>query len=245
MATYTQANVEAATDRLGATWAQIVAMVATTEATNARTGSDTLIDDINALGLPKSLIMGAGAVSAQTALLAAGLKGLLAPAFTTEVRALNSDIGGFTAFAQNNAGMMYSSDFRDLCAALGITITATYVYKMTPQTLATFAATAATTGTFVGTGSLDTSLYGPVQCELYITNDIDSSTAVTLTMVKADATTEQKVVNLTTADDNTESVAVGTSTDVYTDVSAISITGGTSGDAFTVRTKALRAPAVS
>jgi hypothetical protein len=68
---------------------------------------------------------------------------------------------------------MYSSDFRDLAAACGITISATYVYKMTPQTLATFAATGAAAGTFVGTGSLDTTLYGPVQCELLITVDIE------------------------------------------------------------------------
>ena len=245
MATYVQADVEALTDRLGATWAAVVAMVAATEASSVRTGTDTLVADLAALSLAKGIVLGAGALSAQTAALAAGMKALIAPAFTTEVRALNSDIGGFTAFAAANTGMMYSSDFRDLCTALGITITATYVYKMTPQTLATFAATAATTGTFVGTGSLDTSLYGPVQCELLITVDISSATAVTLTMVKSDATTESKVVNLTTADDIGEAVAVGTSSNVYVDCSAVAVTGATNLDAFTVRTKALRAPALS
>jgi hypothetical protein len=242
MATFTTANVTALTDRLGATWAQLVAMGAATEATNARTGAATLKTDLEALSIEKGLVLGSGVVALIAAL--DDVEGLTASSFTTGLRALNSDLGGFSAYALANS-IMYSSDFRDLCAAAGITIAATYVYKMSPQTLLTFAVTGATTGTPVTTGALDTSLYGPVQCEILITSDISSATTVNLTMVKADATTQVKTVNLTTADDTGEAVAIGLSTDVYVDCSGVTISGGTNGDAFTVRTKALRAPSVS
>lgn len=243
MATFALADVETLTDRLGAIWAALVAVGASTEVDDVQTGTTTLVADLAGLSLAKGIVLGSGALSLQTAL--ADFEGNVTSPFTTVVRALNSDLGGFNSFAADNASLRYSSDFRDLCAELGITINAQYVYKLTPQTLATFAATGATTGTFTGTGTLDTSLYGPVQCELLITDDVDSSTTVNLTMVKSDTTTEVKTVNLTTADDTGEAVDIGLSTDVYVDCSAVAITGGTSGDAFTVRTKALRAPSVS
>lgn len=240
MATFVAADITALTDRIGAIWKRNTDITAATAASEMLAGTGTLITDLSALSLDKGIVAGSAALALQTA---AATPYLPASAFSTLVRALNSDVGGLSAYAVTNS-LMYYQYFADLCAALSITIAPAVVYKATNQTLATFAATGATTGTFTGTGSLDTSLYGPVQCEVYVTDDIGSSTTVTLTMVKADDTTQSKVVNLTTSHVAGSAVAIGTSTDVYKDCSGIAITGGTTGDAFTVRTKILRTPAL-
>jgi hypothetical protein len=239
------ADVVAITDRLGAIYKRNLAVASATAATDVSgTGMTDLIADVDGLGLAKSYYYGSATIALQTAALAK--IGLLDAAdFATILRLLNSDVGGFTAYAVAQAGAFkYSSSFRDLCALNSITVAPLWVYNESTQTLATFAATGATTGTTVLTGTNDTSLYGPLACELIVTNDIDSSTTVTLTMLKRDGTTASKTVNLTTSDVATTVKAIGTSTDLYDDCTAIAVTGATSGDAFTVRTKILRSPAV-
>jgi hypothetical protein len=239
------ADVVAITDRLGAIWKRNLDVAGVTEATDvSATGMDDLLDDIDGLGVLKNYYYSKAAVDLQAAALArVGL--LAATDFAPILRLLNSDVGGFTAYAVAQAGAFkYSSSFRDLCALNSITVAPLWVYNEANQTLATFTVTGATTGTFSGTGSNDTSLYGPLACELLITNDIGSATAVTLTMLKRDGTTENKTVNLAGTETIGDVAAIGTSSNLYDDVTACAVTGATASDAWTVRTKILRSPAV-
>jgi hypothetical protein len=238
------ADVIVLTDRLGAIWKRNLDVAAATAATDVSgTGMTDLVADVNSLA--KNYQYGKAALDLQAAALAA--KGLLAASdFATFLRALAGDLGGFTAYAAGQGGAFkYSEHFRDLCALANVQAPAAlWVFKATNQTLATFAVTGATTGTFTGTGIVDTMLYGPLACELLITDDIGSSTTVTLTMLKRDGTTQSKTVNLTTSHHSGDTVAVGTGTDLYDDCNAIAVAGATSGDAFTVRAKVLRTPTI-
>lgn len=241
------ADVVALTDRLGAVWKRNLAVAAATAATDVSgTGMTDLVADVNSLGLAKNYNIGKAAIDLQVVALAS--KGLLQGGdFATLLRLLIGDTGGFTSFAVTQGGAFkYSESFRDLCVAAGVAPPAAlWVFKETNQTLATFAATSATAGTYVGTGALDTANYGPLACELLITNDIDSATTVTLPMLKRDGTTQNKTVNLTTSHHVGDVVAIGTSTDLYDDVASTpTVTGATAGDSFTVRTKILRTPTV-
>lgn len=232
-------DVTALADRIGAIWAANLAAGETAEAAAVQTGADDLIADLEALDLGQAAPYAASALAFQTA---AGAVYLPASTFRTLLAAFNGDVALNTYLTTNS--LQVTESFRDLAALCGVTIAPANVFKETAQTLATFVVTGATAGTFVGTGALDPAIYGAVPCELLITNDIGSSTAVTLTMKKFDLTTEQKVVNLTTAHHNGDTVAIGTGSDKYIDCTAIAVTGATVSDAWTVRSKVPRTPTV-
>lgn len=124
-------------------------------------------------------------------------------------------------------------------------ITPANTFEDTVVTLATFTVTGAGTGTFVGTGGpLDMTLVAPAILEVEVTTDIGAVGVASFTCQKSDGTTEVKTVNFTTADDVGDKQDIGNgTTDVYKDVTLITITGCTSG-AFKVQNKLPRVPSL-
>lgn len=245
MTLLTPTYVVTATDRLGAIWKRNLAVAAAAAATDVSgTGMTDLVSDFDGFGLDINYKFSKNIIDLQAAALAK--LGLLAASdFAATLRDIRADLGDFTTYAvAQGAAFKYSSSFRDLCALNSITIAPLWCFNESNQTLATFTVTGAAAGTFVGTGANDTSLYGPLACELLITNDIGSATVVTLTMLKRDGTTANKVVNLAGTEVIGNVATIGTSTDLYDDCTACAVTGATVADAWTVRTKILRTPAV-
>jgi hypothetical protein len=246
------ARFTAQTDRFGKIYDNLLAFVSGTEGTNVATGLTNAVSDIQSYdddpdlqvdlladtrAVAKALASGGAAYTA----LVAQLRSLL----TAVQRQIGANGGtSIDRFCTDNA-VRVSSSFRDLCAALGVTVSAANVFKATKQTLATETVTGAGAGTFSGTGSLDTSLYGPLACEVECLTAIGVTPIVaTLTMVKADATTQAKTVTLTASSLINSLFAVGTSTDLYVDCSAVTFTGGTAAEQFRVQTKILRSPSL-
>lgn len=89
----------------------------------------------------------------------------------------------------------------------------------------------------------ETDNHGPGQLEIFVPQGYTigaQDCVLTLTCVKATGSSEQRQVTMPAYSEAGTAVDVGTTSDVYTDVSAVSVTGGTDGDRVGVRTKLLR-----
>jgi hypothetical protein len=165
--------------------------------------------------------------------------------FSAILAALRSDLGGWDAYALANSVVFYDYFARLVAAAVAGTLTATTYAFPDLTTLATWTYTGSGTGTpnYTG-GPLDMTKVAPQQLQVRVTTDIGATGTISLTCVKSDGSTEVKTVAVTTADVAGTLRDVGTSSNLYKDVSTITSTGGLSG-AFTVQNKLPRtAPAV-
>jgi len=104
----------------------------------------------------------------------------------------------------------------------------------------------ASTWTFTGGTAVDTTKYGGAQLRLRAKSIIGASDCVcTLTCVKADGSSEQRSATMPQASAVDTYVDVGSASNLYVSVSAISVTGGTNGDDIDVETKLVRSIATA
>lgn len=163
--------------------------------------------------------------------------------FSGVIKALNIHTGGLNAYLSAQSGRVSSSFAALFRSIMGATnLSPVNVFLDSVISLATFAVTGATTGTFAAAGAIDTTQVSATACEVEVTTLIGAgAVTATLTMVKADNTTETKVVNIGSGDTAGTKYDIGTSANLYKDCSAIAITGGTTG-AFKVQNKVERVP---
>jgi hypothetical protein len=102
--------------------------------------------------------------------------------------------------------------------------------------IATFTETGATTGTFGHLASIDTTQYAGAKLVVKNVTALTSSAVVSVTAKKLDGTTAVLTATLSTHTINNETNLSDTSK-LYVDVTAISITTGTSGDQFKIVAK--------
>lgn len=101
--------------------------------------------------------------------------------------------------------------------------------------VASFAVTGSGAGTFTPGTSVDETLYGKAHFKVRTTTLIGAAAmAATLTLRKADGSTEIKVVNIPDATPSGTEFDVGAASDRYLGCTAITITGGTVADGFKV-----------
>ena len=96
---------------------------------------------------------------------------------------------------------------------------------------------------FTHGAAIDSTKYGPAQMEVVVHVGVTigaSPCVLTLTCVKFDGTTEQRIVTVPNGSAAGTVVDVGVSADVYQDVASITATGGNSGDRLDIRNKLLR-----
>jgi hypothetical protein len=242
MATFSTSEVAAITDYLGATYKQLLAIAAGTEGTNVLTGASDVVTYLEGVSLAKAAVLASQALTLKTD---AATPYMAVTKFSAILSALRADLGNWDSYALDNSVVYYDYFARLVAAAVAGTLTATTYAFPDLTTLATWTYTGSGTGTpnYTG-GPLDMTKVAPQQLELIVTTDIGATGTISLTCVKSDATTEVKTVAVTTADVATTVRAIGTSSNLYKDVSLITSTGGLSG-AFTVRNRLPRtAPAV-
>ncbi|HYE85649.1 MAG TPA: hypothetical protein VEA16_04810 [Vicinamibacterales bacterium] len=101
--------------------------------------------------------------------------------------------------------------------------------------VASFVVTGSGAGTFTAGTAVDDTTYGKAHFRVRTTTLIGAAAiAATLTLTKADGSSETKVVNLPGSTASGTEFDVGLSTDRYLACTSISITGGTAADAFKV-----------
>ena len=97
--------------------------------------------------------------------------------------------------------------------------------------------------TFTEGSAISTTYYSPAQLQIYVpaTYTIGGVDCVlTITCVKSDDTTENKDATMPADSVAGTTVDVATASDVYKDVSTVTVTGGTNGDRVAIRSKLLR-----
>lgn len=245
MAVISSANLLPILDSLGLAYNELTANIKTsTPATNIQTSATNNINRVLALtDIQQAAELAPGVQAYQAA--AADPSAAVASIFSTIINGIQKHTGGLNAFLAANSARVTLSFANLFRAIMGSgALTPANVFQDTVVELADFTVTGATTGTFTAQSSLDTTKVGGSQCEVEITTDIGAGAlTATLTMVKADGTTENQVVNITSGATATTKFDVGTAANIYTDCSAVAITGGTSG-AFKVQDKVLRAAAL-
>ncbi len=102
--------------------------------------------------------------------------------------------------------------------------------------IASFAVTGATAGTYAHANTIDTSKYGGAKLVVRNVGALNSTTTVTITAKKLNGTSVTLTATVNTLTDTHETNLSDTAKD-YIDVTAISISGGTSGDHFKIVAK--------
>jgi hypothetical protein len=147
----------------------------------------------------------------------------------------------FDAFLLANSAQV-ASEFRDMAGSGAVS--PAYVFPPNID-ICSYAVTGSGAGARTGLTPIDTTLYAASQLEVVTTGLIGAaSITATLTCKRADNTTTTKAVTITNGSVSGTAFAVGAGTDLFVDVTAITITGGTAADAFKVRSKLLRAVAL-
>jgi hypothetical protein len=161
--------------------------------------------------------------------------------FTQVLRALSNHVGGLNAWCQANDVRVHY-----LLGEVASWLNAANLFPPVVDPICSFAVTGATTGTFTEGTAIDTDEYGKANMVIEVTSSaITTETTATLTMVKLDGTTEDKVVVLANTLVLGNEVDIGThGTDMYVNCTAIAITGGTGTDAFKVKSELERAVAL-
>lgn len=116
------------------------------------------------------------------------------------------------------------------------TISAKNSFIPADQDIATFAETGATAGTFGHLGGIDTTTAAGAKLVVHNVTALTSSAVVSVTAKKLDGTTAILTATLSTHTINAET-NLSDQTQLYTDVTAIAITTGTSGDQFKIVAK--------
>jgi hypothetical protein len=236
MATISKANFEAITDSIAKQYSLLAANIGTTGTPGtAAYGAAQNLARVLALGDKDQLLALLGPADAQQGAI---VKGAPIAWFAPMIRALRDHVGGsFDAYCQAQ-GTQVAPEFRDASGGL---VSNLYVFPPVVDPICTFSVTGSGAGTRTGVSSIDTTLYGPAQFEVVTTTAIGAQAInATLTLVKFDGTTETKNVTINASSGNGTVVAVGTATDLYVNCTAITITGGTSGESFKVRSKLRR-----
>lgn len=129
---------------------------------------------------------------------------------------------------------------------LGIQIDAVNAFAPARVTLGAFAVSGSGAGTYTADDAVDTSLYGNANLVVRTTSGIGgASITATLTLRRFDGSTTTKAVTIPGGTASGVRIDVGThGTDMAVACTAVSITGGTSGDAFVVETEVERAVAL-
>ncbi len=96
---------------------------------------------------------------------------------------------------------------------------------------------------FTDGSAISMTYYSPAQLQIYVPagytiGGVDC--VLTITCVKSDDTTENKEVTMPLGSVAGTAVDVGTASDVYKNVSTVTVTGGTNGDRVAIRSKLLR-----
>lgn len=145
--------------------------------------------------------------------------------------------GGLNA-TLTTAGKRVHPDVRKI----GIQLDAVNAFPPEVVSLASFTVTGAGAGTYTAGTPVDRSLYGKANCVVRTATLIGATPIdVTCTMQKIDGTTESKVVTIGAGTASGTSVDIGThDTDMYVACTLITITGGSAGESFTVRTEVER-----
>lgn len=218
-------------------------------AEQARTINDAFTSGAIAAGEPISGTgMGAGPTNNVATILgandidvAAALAGAFQPAvalgsilqsvYGVRLRALNSHVGGIAAFlAANNARV--SPQFAQLLWTLQPAV----IFPPVVDPIASFSVTGSGAGTFTHTAGIDTTKYGAAALQLVTTATIGANAiTATLTLTTIAGGTVTKTVNIPATTANGTTFAVDAGTIDYVDCTNITITGGTAGDAFKVR----------
>lgn len=161
--------------------------------------------------------------------------------------ALEKHTGGLDVFLRTNNVRVDPG-----CKALGVPLSPEQLMPPVLDPMATFSVTGDSVGTFTGVADIDTTLYGRAWLELVVTSSSGISSApiaATVNGLQLDGVTPTFLTAVIAAGSSQgTSVALGTlgtQTDSYTAVTAISVIGGTAGDAFHVRSVVERAITVT
>lgn len=105
--------------------------------------------------------------------------------------------------------------------------------------LGTYAVSGSGAGTFTDGDAVDTTLFGGAQLELEVTDGTIGGASITVTVVgtTASGSSITKTGSITNGSLVGTKADVGIGTDQYVDVTSVTITGGTNGDAFRIQTK--------
>ncbi len=166
---------------------------------------------------------------------------------------LYAALGGFNiwwALDKHTGGLDAYMNTNNLRASIhvvqiGFPLSAAQVMPPQVDPMATFAVTGAGAGTYTHVADIDTTQYGRAWLEVVVTSTIGGS-AITATVngLQIDAVTPTtKTVTIAANSSVGTTVAIGTMgtvPDSYDSVTGISITGGTAGDAFKVRSRVER-----
>jgi hypothetical protein len=167
----------------------------------------------------------------------------LASMFASRINALKTHVGGdLSAYLLANDKRVHAN-FNDL---LGAQLRPAGIFppKLSDTAkLASYAATGLTTGTFTPGTAYDKTKYGKAWLNLHITHTIGGSLIATIVGKKIDGTSQSKAITLTghSAGDDVAVGTPGTTGDHYTSVTGVTITAGTSLDAFDIETVVERA----
>lgn len=150
--------------------------------------------------------------------------------------ALDKHLGGLDQYL-NAQNIRVSSHVK----ALGFPLSAAQIMPPAVDPMATFAVTGSGVGTYTHVADIDTSQYGRAWCQVVVTNSSGlGSNAITATVtgLQLDSTTvTSKAATMAAGSSFGATVNIGTlgvQADSYDFITNISITGGTSGDAFKV-----------
>jgi hypothetical protein len=129
---------------------------------------------------------------------------------------------------------------------LGIQIDADNAFPPAVVPFGSATVTGSGAATYVVASQVDTTLYAKANVVLRTTHTIGAAAIVaTCTMQKRDGTTENKVVTVPALTASGVSIDIGThGTDLYIGCSAVTITGGTAGETFTIETEVERTVAL-
>lgn len=229
MATLSVANAKTILDKIAAQAAAMVAVFgddvgdtgSIAESAQANVTAILALDDED----QEVALLGPAQIAVQRV-----LAGNLFQHFKELVRAIDKHVGGLNSFLSTNDERLHwyiRTIFPSLRAA--------NVFPPVVDPIATFTTSGAGAGTYTHVADIDTTQYGKANLVAKMTADSGANALeATITCVKIDGTTEDKVVALASKS-NGDEVDIGThDTDMYVGVSNITITGGAAGENFKV-----------
>lgn len=247
MSTISSSNFLALTDSLGVMYDELLSIQEGSEQSTLDGGADDNVTRILALTDIE-----------QAADLAGGFEDLKArmsqvfrtpsDVFMVVCRALRTHVGNINTYLTANTAKV-SRSFADLFRLLfgETSLLPANVFQDTNVVGRTGAITGATAVTNTAGTDLDITKVAPSQYEVRCTVDIagSSTPTLTLTMKKADGTSEVKTVGpLDDTFDAGDVIDVGTSSDVYIGCTLIAVSGGGASGTIEVRNKLIRTPVI-
>ena len=241
--TIASADLLPITDSLGIMYNDLLALAATTPGAEIATGADnnaTRVLALTDIDVVKDLATGFAALV--TAADAPNAK--VSDLFGTALQAIQKHTSNLNTYLTTNTVKVTSSFAALWRAQFGVTnLAPANVFKDAAVIARTVTITGAATDTEAAGTNLDPTLVAPAQYEVEVTTNIGSSVTVTLTMIKADNTTETKTVAFTSDTAGTK-IDIGTGSNVYIGCAGSShASGGVSG-VFKIQNKVARVAAI-